>query len=290
VNNASVTIPDDVNLERDVVFNADDSRPLTLHLLRSQTASTKPQPVIVYIFGGAFRMGSKDSGIAALIPFVQRGYVCVSIEYRYSSEALFPAQLEDVKCAIRFLRANAERFGVDPERIGVFGHSSGGYLSTMLGVTGDRPEFEGAGGISGSWEGVSSRVQAVCDFFGPTDFLAMNCAGSVQDHDSPDSPESELLGGPIQDHPDLAARANPITYITPESVPPPFLIIHGEADPLVPFNQSELLYAALERVNAPVKFFRRIAQAGHGGPAFETPEILGLMNLFFALHLRSEKS
>jgi acetyl esterase/lipase len=288
VNNPSVTIPDDVKLERDVVFNTNASRPLTLHLLRSQTANIEPQPVIVYIFGGAFRMGSKDSGIAAFIPFAQRGYVCASIEYRYSGEALFPAQLEDVKCAIRFLRANAERFGIDPERIGVFGHSSGGYLSTMLGVTADRPEFEGVGGISGGWEGVSSRVQAVCDFFGPSDFLAMNRAGSVQDHDAPDSPESELLGGPIQTLPERAAQSNPITYITPESALPLFLIVHGEADPLVPFNQSELLCTALERVKANVRF-HRIAGAGHGGPAFETPAILDLMNLFFALHLRPEQ-
>jgi acetyl esterase/lipase len=116
----SILIPDNVTLERDIIFNTDDLRPLTLHLLKPKSAPTKPRPVIVYIFGGAFRMGNKDSGLEPLIPFVQRGYLGASIEYRYSSEALFPAQVQDCKCAIRFLRANASRFNLDPERIGVW--------------------------------------------------------------------------------------------------------------------------------------------------------------------------
>jgi alpha/beta hydrolase fold len=115
---------------RDIIFNS-----LTLHLLKPKPAPTNPMPVIVYIFGGAFRMGNKDSGLEPLIPLVQRGYLGASIEYRYSSEALFPAQVQDCNCAIRFLRANASSLNLDPERIGVWGPSAGGYLSTMMGVT-----------------------------------------------------------------------------------------------------------------------------------------------------------
>jgi acetyl esterase/lipase len=282
MNPLNLVVPEDLRLEPDVRFDQNTARPLRLHLLSPKTESQKPRPVLIYIFGGAFRMNNKDAGIAALIPFAQQGYLCATIEYRYSSEAQFPAQLEDCKCAVRFLRAHAAIYNLDPERIGVWGESSGGYLTTMLAVTANKPEFEGSGG----WHDHSSHVNAACDFFGPSDFLAMNRAGSIQDHDAPDSPESELIGGAIQAHPELVARANPITHVSTAQPIPPFLIVHGDADPLVPFNQSELLYAALEKANAPVKFFKRLSGAGHGGAAFKTEEIQDLVRLFFAINLR----
>jgi dipeptidyl aminopeptidase/acylaminoacyl peptidase len=150
----------------------------------------------------------------------------------------------------------------------------------MMGVTSGVSEFEGTGGYSE----VSSQVQAVCDWFGPSDFLQMNKAGSSQDHDAADSPESELIGGPIQENKDLVRHTNPITYIASERTLPPFLVIHGDADPLVPFNQSELLVAALESVGSNVTF-HRVKGAGHGGPAFETEEIAKMVSDFFARHL-----
>jgi acetyl esterase/lipase len=274
-------IPEGVSLERDLIFNTDPARPLRLHLLRPGRLAQEPAPALVFVHGGAFRTGSRDDGIVPLIPFAQRGYVCASLEYRLSGEAVWPAQIEDVKCGVRFLRANAERFGLDPEHIGAWGPSAGGHLVSMLGVTGEVAELEGEGG----WAGVSSRVQAVCDWFGPTDFLQMNKAGSVQDHDAPDSPESELVSGPIQENPEKVALANPLTYITPGRTYPPFLIVHGTADPLVPFNQSELLVAALRTVGAEVRF-HPIAGAGHGGPAFEREEITDLVQAFFDRNLR----
>jgi dipeptidyl aminopeptidase/acylaminoacyl peptidase len=167
----------------------------------------------------------------------------------------------------------------------MWGPSAGGYLVTMLGVTNGVQEFEGSGG----WEGVSSAVQAVCNWFGPSDFLQMNRAGSIQDHDATDSPESELIGGPIQEHPEQVKRANPITYITSERIIPPFLVVRGDADPLVPFNQSELLVAALESVGSDVTF-HPIKGAGHGGEEFESEEILVLVNSFFDKHLLEAKS
>ena len=275
-------IPDDLMLESDIVFNTNPTRPLTLHLLRPRAEADVPRPLVVWIFGGAFMMGDKNSGLPHLIPLAQRGYACAALEYRYSSEALFPAQIEDCKCGIRFLRAHSQQYNLDPNRIGVWGPSAGGHLSAMLGTTGDVSKLEGSGG----WGETSSHVQAVCDFYGPTDFLAMDRAGSKQHHDAPDSPESKLIGGPIQEHPDLAARANPITYIAAAPKLPPFLVVHGDADPLVPFDQSERLVAALEHVNANVTF-QRIAGAGHGGPEFETAEIVGLVHGFFDSHLRA---
>jgi acetyl esterase/lipase len=130
---------------------------------------------------------------------------------------------------------------------------------------------------------VSSRVQAVVDFFGPTDFLQMDAHrppnGMV--HDGPDSPESELVGGAIQENPDRVARANPITYVTSEA--PPFLIVHGEDDPLVPHHQSELLADALRQAGVPVTFYT-VAGGGHGG--FEDPRVPELTKAFLAENLR----
>jgi acetyl esterase/lipase len=140
-----------------------------MHIVRPKPTSpaVKPMPVIVWIHGGAWIGGSKDSGIPLLLPFAKRGYFCASISYRFSKEAKFPAQIEDCKCAIRFLRAKAKEFNIDTERIGVWGESAGGHLAAMLGTAGDVKEFEGSGG----WEGFSSRVSAVCDWFGPSDLL-----------------------------------------------------------------------------------------------------------------------
>jgi acetyl esterase/lipase len=275
-----MNIPEHLTLDRDVIFNQDQDRPLRLHLLQRKKTSSRPAPAIVFVHGGAFRMGSRDDGLQALVPFAELGYVCASLEYRLSGEALFPAQIEDVKCGVRFLRANAAHYRLDPERIGAWGPSAGGHLVAMLGVSDGVSELEGTGG----WSDTSSRVQAVCDWFGPTDFLQMNRAGSGQDHDAADSPESELIGGPIQEHAERVARANPMSYIIPDRRLPPFLIVHGDADPLVPFNQSQLLVTALERINANVHF-HRVVGAGHGGPAFETPEISSLVQGFFDLNL-----
>jgi acetyl esterase/lipase len=274
-----VLIPDNVQIEQNIIFNTNLSRPLTLHLMRPKVLPKEKLPVLIWIFGGAFRMGDKESGLLPLLPFVQRGYACAAIEYRYSSEALFPAQVQDCKCAIRFLRAKSELYQLDPNRFGVWGPSAGGYLSTMMGVTRGVAEFETA-----DWATFSSQVQVVCDWFGPSDFLQMNKAGSIQDHDAADSPESELVGGAIQENKDLVHHTNPMTYIKTDRIIPPFLIVHGDLDPLVPFNQSELLVAALQNVKAEVTFHTAIG-AGHGGEAFESKEILELVQSFFDKYL-----
>jgi acetyl esterase/lipase len=129
------------------------------------------------------------------------------------------------------------------------------------------------------------RVQAVVDFYGPTDFLQMDAhalPGAPFKHDAPDSPESRLVGGPIQQHRERAAAANPITYVTKEAAP--FLIMHGEQDPLVPYHQSELLFQALQQAGADVAFYK-LAGAGHGGPAFDSPPTRGAVQAFFDRHL-----
>jgi acetyl esterase/lipase len=240
-------------------------------------AEGKNLPVIVWVHGGAFRMGSKDQCPA--VSFVREGYAVASINYRLSQQAIFPAQIEDCKAAVRWLRANAQKYGLDPKRIGAWGASAGGHLVAMLGTTGEVKAFDKGPNLE-----YSSRVQAVCDWFGPTDFTQMSKFKSDMDHDAADSPESQLLGGPVQQNKEKAARANPLTYVTKDD--PPFLIMHGDQDPLVPINQSELLHEALRKADVPVTFYI-VKGAGHG---FGGPDNEQQVHDFFAKHLKPASS
>lgn len=236
----------------------------------------EPLPLVVYIHGGAFRMGGKEDGVP--LELLDEGYAIASINYRLSQHALWPAQIEDCKAALRWLRAHAEEYGIDPARVASYGPSAGGHLASMLGTAGHVRAFD-----MGEHLDMPSSVIAVVDLFGPTDFLQMDAqrmaAGMV--HDDADSPESELVGGPIQENADAVARANPITYVTAEA--PPFLVLHGDRDPLVPYHQSVLLVAALEQAGVPVTF-RTVEGGGHGG--FTDPELPALVRDFLAHHLR----
>ncbi|MBN1508681.1 MAG: alpha-L-fucosidase [Sedimentisphaerales bacterium] len=235
-------------------------------------------PLIINIHGGAFRAGSKEGGVP--LQYLSRGYAVASINYRLSQHAIFPAQIEDCKAAVRWLRAHASEYRLDPNRFVAMGSSAGGHLSAMLGTTGDVREFD-----VGENPGVSSRVQAVVDLFGPTDFLQMDAhrlpSGMV--HNDADSPESQLVGGPIQENKDKVARANPITYVTKDD--PPFLICHGDRDPLVPHHQSELLAATLKEAGVPVTFYT-VKGGGPGG--FKDPNVPRLTAEFLAAILQGQ--
>jgi acetyl esterase/lipase len=233
-------------------------------------------PLIINIHGGAFRAGSKESGPP--LDYLSRGYAVASINYRLSQHAVFPAQIEDCKAAVRWLRAHASEYRLDPNHFAAWGSSAGGHLSAMLGTTGDVKEFDVGENLT-----VSSRVQAVVDYFGPTDFLQMDAHrlpnGMV--HDPADSPESQLIGGPIQENREKVTRANPITYVTKDA--PPFLICHGDRDPLVPHHQSELLAVALKKAGVPVTFYT-VKGGGHGG--FNDPNVPTLTREFLAATLQ----
>lgn len=238
----------------------------------------KDLPLIVNIHGGAFRAGSKEMGVP--LEYLSRGYAVASINYRLSQHAIFPAQIEDCKAAVRWLRAHASEYRLDPNHFAVWGSSAGGHLAAMLGTTGDAKEFEVGENLA-----ESSRVQAVVDYFGPTDFLQMD-AHRLPDgmtHDTPDSPESQLIGGAIQENKEKVAKANPITYVTKSS--PPFLICHGDSDPLVPHHQSELLAAALQKAGVPVTFYT-VKGGGHGG--FKDPNVPKLTDEFLATMLQGK--
>jgi acetyl esterase/lipase len=239
-----------------------------------------PLPVILWVHGGAWRQGSKENPRAQRM--AGRGYAVTSINYRLSQEATFPAQIHDCKAAVRWLRAHAGQYNLDAERIGAWGGSAGGHLVALLGTAEDVPELKGTEGNLA----YSSRVQAVCDFYGPSDFLHMNDTPGTMDHNAPDSPESQLIGGAIQEHPDLVARANPITYIGPDT--PPFLIVHGDQDYTVLLNQSQYLYRALRVASIDVSF-HIVEGAGHGfqgATEAQHAEIDGLVDAFLDRHLK----
>lgn len=206
-----------------------------------------PYPVIVYFHAGAFMMGGRrDKNLEPMLRALKRGYALVSVEYRLSHEVRFPALIHDAKSAIRFIRANAEEYKFNPNKIAAWGQSAGGYIAAMLGLIHDNPAFED---LSQGNADQSSAVQAVVDWFGPCgDFCLMdndihdNGIG-IMDHNEPDSPESLLMGAQITTIPELCRMAAP--YIYANSDIPPFLIMHAEVDPVVPPQQSERLAKAL---------------------------------------------
>jgi len=273
-------VPKGVAVGDDVVYVRRGERELTLDLYWHEHADNLT-PVIIWIHGGGWMQGSKTAPFPALA-LVDRGYAVSSISYRLSQEALFPAQIQDCKAAVRWLRANATRYHLDPDRIGAWGSSAGGHLAALLGTSGGVEDLEGT---EGNLE-YSSRVQAVCDWYGPTDFLRMNDVQGIINHDAADSPESRLVGGPIQERRAEVARGNPISYVTPDD--PPFLIMHGDRDRMVPLNQSEMLYAALQDAGVE-STLSVVPGSGHGfrGATPHWREVLQQRpQVFFDRHLR----
>jgi acetyl esterase/lipase len=248
-----------------------------------------PFPVILSIHGGAFKSG--DKGYGQVIPMLEGlkcGYAVVSINYRLSGEAIWPAQINDVKAAVRWVRANAKQYKLNPDKIAAWGGSAGGHLSAMVGTSGNVKELED---LSQGNADQSSRVQAVVDWFGPTDFLKMDeqakesKVANPQVHSVPNSPESQLIGKNLQDAPDLVKAANPETYITEDD--PPFFIQHGLNDPLVPYPQSVNLAKKLEQTLGKGKVtIELIPETGHGGPAFQTEQNLHKVFAFLDKYLK----
>ena len=230
--------------------------------------ATSRRPLLI-VMGGSGWFGDDGKAYASsLAPFfTAAGFVVAGVSTRSSAQAHFPAQVHDVKAAIRWLRAHADSYGIDPRRIAVLGDSSGGWTAAMAGLAGHA--LEGRVGVTGP----PSDVQAVVDLYGPTDFAQMDehmlpgaCAsfnasfGLTDCHADPRSPESALLGCPILTCPSAVRAANPITYVTKDA--PPFLIAHGTLDGLVPLHQSTLLFEALDAAGAAATYYQ-VPGAGH---------------------------
>jgi acetyl esterase/lipase len=225
--------------------------------------AARPVPVVVWTGGSAWMAdtGKRTAGRLAgeLLP---AGYAVAGVSIRSSSQVRFPGQLHDIKAAIRWLRTNAARYNIDPAHIGIMGDSSGGWTTAMAATTGDAPAMEGNVGVGG----VSSAVQAAVAFYPPTDFLSMDfwalekCAPK-NCHDGEASPESRLVGCAIQTCPERVRAADPAAYVT--EADPPIMILHGNSDPLVPHNQGERLYMALNKACREAIFIS-LPKAGHG--------------------------
>jgi acetyl esterase/lipase len=236
-----------------------------------------PFPVIISIHGGAFMGCDKaDVQVMPMLEGLKRGYAVVSVNYRLSGEAQFPALVHDVKAAVRWIRANAAQNQLNPNQIAAWGGSAGGYLSAMLGTSAGIPELED---LSMGNQDQPGGVQAVVDWFGPTDFLKMDdqlAASGLeqaegQEHNGENSPESLLLGHKISEIPNRVRAANPETYI--RSTAPPFLIQHGTKDAVVPVQQSVEFAAKLKEVLGKEMVLLRLIEGGeHADPKFETPE------------------
>jgi acetyl esterase/lipase len=221
-------------------------------------ASARGLPLVVWIHGGGWQTGTKAAP-PALGLLWHGGYAVASLEYRFSSDAIFPAQIEDTKAAIRWLRAHAVEHGLDPNRIGVWGFSAGGHLAALLGASGETKAFDRGENLN-----VSSRVQAVCDFSGPVDLTKFK--------ETRDSGLERLLGGPVSQRRALAAQASPLTYVSKTA--PPFFIVHGERDDLVPPAQGQLLEQALQKVGGDVTF-HVCPGAGHDPQEAGLNELVG---------------
>ncbi len=240
-----------------------------------------PLPVVVWVHGGGWHGGDKarNPGLALLA----KGYASASINYRLTGVASFPAQIHDCKAAIRWLRANAEKYDLDPKRIGVWGASAGGHLAALLGTSGGSKVVEGK--VGGNLD-KSSRVQAVCDFFGPTDLLALAKHFKVAKDAGTDSLLTKLFGGAPEKHFGLVRLANPINFVSDDD--PPFLIVHGDKDRLVPLSQSKLLHEALKE--SKVSSTLHVVKGGRHGPGVFVPEVLKMVGEFFDKHLKQTKA
>jgi acetyl esterase/lipase len=264
---------------------------LDIHLPKKGKA---PFPIVVVVYGSAFFSNSSKANVfkdGLGQKLLQNGFAVVNINHRSSNDSLFPAQIQDVKAAIRFIRANSPQFSLDNSFIGITGWSSGGHLSALAGTTNTikKDKINGLDvdieGHLGSFTQTGSQVNAVVDWFGPTDFLIMDKCGSSFSHDDIKSPESSLVGGAIQENPDKCALANPITYVTKSN--PPFLIFHGDKDPLVPHCQSEKLFEKLQKEGVKSELII-VANGGHG-PDVMIDKYYDKMIIFFKTEFANRK-
>lgn len=269
-------VPPDARILRDLEYARVEGKPLRLDLYLPPGADrAEPLPVLVWVHGGGWQAGSKNN--CPLAPLCGRGYAVVSVQYRLTDAATFPAQIHDCKGAVRWIRANATKYNLDPRRIGAAGGSAGGHLVALLGTSGDLRELEGD--VGGNLDH-SSRVQAVCDFCGPADFVGRESVLTGADGREPQA-LIRLFGGPLSENREKARLASPVVHVSADD--PPFLIIHGDEDPLVPVSQSERLAAALKQAGVDATL-HVVKGGGHGVIG---PDTLAMAAAFFDKHLKT---
>jgi acetyl esterase/lipase len=235
----------------DVQYCTGGGKPLLMDVFVPQHRTRTPTPAVLWIHGGGWERGDKNGNSGAQL-LADEGFVTASLFYRLSGDSPFPADIEDCKCAIRFLRANAAKYGVDPDRVGVAGASAGGHLAELVATADQSAGLEGNGG----WQNVSSKVQAASAYYGVSDFTV----GATQFQHHTGLVVLKLFRGTEKDKPELYRKASPIFYVSKDD--PPLLLVHGEKDDLVPFDQSVRMAEAYRRAALSVEFIA-VKNAGH---------------------------
>ncbi len=257
---AAPSVPEDLTMDADLEYGRVGDHVLRLDLCRPRRPAGDRLPAVIVIHGGGWQSGRKEDMILATTGFAQRGYVAASINYRLSGVALFPAAVEDAKCAVRWLRANAAQYGVDADRIGAFGVSAGGHLALLLALVDDTEGMEGTGGNPG----VSSWVRAACGWCAPSDFRRgeMEFAPNIRPL------LTSFLGRRFAEDAEPYRRGSPATYATWDDAP--ILLVHGDRDPVVPFDQSERMLEACRRAGAECRLIR-VRNGDHGFQPADAP-------------------
>lgn len=255
-----------------------DGDPLHIHYLCPRN-DRRDNPLIVFVQGSAWFKQDLFIHLPEMLRMGQRGYCVALVEYRPSTTAPFPAQCEDVKTAIRFLRADPRHYRFDPERVALWGDSSGGHTALMAGLTGDDAPARSEDPPH------SAAVRCIVDWYGPTVISEMAFEPSAEEHASADCPEGWLIGHlPVQEHPALAAATVPQSYLREDRPTPPVLIMHGSRDKTVNFQQSIHLYEALRAMGKEVEFIKLLG-ADHGFGGFACDEALDAVEAFLKKHL-----
>ncbi len=259
-----------------VVFAEVDHHELLLDLYLP--ANRKSPPLLLWVHGGAWRSGSRANPPLAFL--IEQGYAVASVDYRLSPVARFPAQIHDLKAAVRFLRARQSEYGYESRRVAVLGSSAGGHLAALVGMTNGHKELEGTVGMHPDQ---SSDVQAIVDYYGPTNFLTILKQSTPHGLSVRQPALQLLLGGQPDDRSDLARLASPVFHV--DRADPPLLMLHGDQDPQVPINQSHELQGAYKQHALPVQL--EVVHGGaHGGAAFFDSDRRALVSAFLDGQLR----
>lgn len=273
-------LPPGVKVIEDIEYVPGGGLAQSIDLYLPEKRPEKPLPLVMWIHGGAWMKGVKNPGAA--LGLTQHGYIAAAIEYRFTQVAKFPAQIQDCQAAIRFLRAHADEYGIDPNHIGVWGNSAGGHLVNLLGTAGGTGVFPPVGGNTDQ----SDRVQAVCAECGPSDLQTVRAQAehepvkSLVAFNTPKDPFSNLIGVPMGQDPAKEAAASPVHYLKKGEKYPPFLLIHGTADANVPFAQAQEMADALNAVGADV-LLQPLPGSSHTTPVYFQPAVLTLAQNFF---------